>query len=191
MGIKWNDYLSIFIGSIIVDTIIIYMNYYDIIFVSKKLKEWYTKFRISAQLMDILIIVLYIIGGLYISEKYTNNSIVMQLLFIVLVQLIGDLIFYKFFDNLSRGYLIFDFFKDYAGEMDYERNDWVSKLIIKILGLKKEGPFPTGIHALWSDALMVIFSTILSIYINNYTYDTKIILLMISIYISQYILYLK
>lgn len=191
MGIKWNDYLSILIGSIIVDTIIIYMNYYDIIFISNKLKEWYTKFRISAQLMDILIIVLYIIGGLYISEKYTNNSILMQLLLIVLVQLIGDLIFYKFFDNLSRGYLVFDFFKDYVKEMDYKRNDWVSKLIIKILGLKREEPFPTGIHALWSDALMVIFSTILSIYINNYTYDTKIILLMISIYISQYVLYFK
>ena len=190
MSIKYNDFLSIITGSIIIDVIILYMNYNDTVFISKKLQEWYQTFRNSALIMDILAITIYVMGGLYISSKYTNDSIYMKLLCIVIVQVIGDLIFYKFFDSLPRGYPVFDFFKDYASEMDYERNDYVSYTINNVLGLKQQ-VYSTGFHALWSDAILVIFATLFGIGINKLNKDMKYILLIVSVYISQYVLYLK
>ena len=52
-----NDYLPILNGSIAADLIVIFILYYTPYFNSKFLKQWYEKYRLSAVLADVLILV--------------------------------------------------------------------------------------------------------------------------------------
>ena len=155
------DLLSLIIGALVVDTIIIGMNYGRVIFVSDQLTRWYTTCRISAMAMDILIIVLYATIGMRISRALGTH----ELASIVGVQVLGDILFYAFFKSIPRGTVVFDIFKDYAVEV--------------------------GFHALWADAVMMIGTYGIARGIHVASMDTKALSLIMGLYVSQYVLYLK
>lgn len=159
-----DDFLSLVIGALVVDTIIIGMNYGRIIFVSEQLTRWYTTCRTSAMVMDTLIIVLYATFGLRIARSF-HDSVGTDLACIVGVQLLGDLLFYCFFQSVPRGARVFDIFKDYASEV--------------------------GAHALWADAVMMVGTYVVARAISYKSMDTKRLVLMIVAYVSQYVLFLK
>ena len=156
------DLLSVLIGAIVVDTVIIGMNYGRFIFVSDELTNWYTTYRLSAMIMDVLIIVLYTIIGLRCAE--TKDHLI-KLFCIIGVQFVGDLLFYVFFTLLPEGAPIFDTFQRYSAEV--------------------------GGHALWADALMMAGTYFTAHSLRNKTTDTKIFVLLIVLYISQYVLHIK
>ena len=161
-----DQFVPIFASIVLVDTIIMIMNANNIIFKSNKLQEWYSDYGISAMLMDCLIIFLYIIGGrLLLQHSKMKLNVINMILCTVLVQIVGDLIFYGLFMIIPRGSSkIMDFFKDYAKEIHY--------------------------HALWSDAVMMILSILFSqIFIVGLNSRNQLILLITMIYISQYALH--
>ncbi len=159
--------LPLLIGAILIDAVIIGMNYYRVVFVSDQLTRWYQTCRTSAMAMDVLIIVLYAIGGMRISRRWIGGArcFCHDLFFIVLLQLIGDYAFYRFFQAMPRGTLVFDIFKDYAEEVH--------------------------VHALWADALMMLGTYCIAWVCTKMNQDTQILALMVAVYVSQYVLYLK
>uniref|UniRef100_A0A6C0KDK6 Uncharacterized protein n=1 Tax=viral metagenome TaxID=1070528 RepID=A0A6C0KDK6_9ZZZZ len=161
-----DQFVPIFASIVLVDTIIIILNAYDIIFKSRKLQEWYRDYGVSAMLMDCLIIFLYLIGGRYLLEHSKMKvNVRNMILCTVVVQMVGDLLFYGLFTVIPRGSSkIMDFFKDYAKEIH--------------------------IHALWSDAVMMIWSILFSqIFITGFDKRNQWMLLITMIYISQYALH--
>ena len=165
-NIDVNKFVPLFSGIVLTDLIIMFMNAYDIIFKSRKLQEWYKDYGLSALLMDCLIIFLYIVGGrslLTYSKMKVNvrNMIICT----IIVQVIGDLLFYGLFSIVPRGKVkIFDFFKDYAKEIHY--------------------------HALWSDAVMMISSILLSQVFIGMGNRNQWVLLFSLVYVSQYTLHI-
>lgn len=162
------DLLCLAVGAIVVDVIIIGMNYARVVFVSDELTRWYTQFRLSAMIMDVLIIVLYATVGMRIARRVagTNPPTILQDLgCIVATQVLGDLLFYVFFDRFPRGTPVFDFFKAYAKEVH--------------------------VHALWADALMMIGTYAVARTLSVTTKDTRYLSLLIAVYVSQYVLHLK
>lgn len=163
---KQDDFLSLLIGALVIDTIIIGMNYYRVIFISDQLTRWYTTCRTSAMAMDTLIIVIYATLGMRLARFLDkNDSILIDLACIVGVQIAGDLLFYVLFQALPRGALVFDIFKDYAAEV--------------------------GTHALWADALMMVGTYFVARSIAHRSMDTKLLSLIGIAYVSQYVLFLK
>ena len=161
-----NSFIPLLTATILTDIIIIFMNYYDIIFVSKQLNLWYQKFRLSAMIMDCAIIFLYAIGGAYLVNKLKANKTLLNLMIAtVFVQVVGDLLFYAFYTALPRGTVVFDFFKDYTKEI--------------------------GAHALWADAVMMCLTLLFFVLFSKLSKKSQAISLITIIYISQYILYLK
>ena len=166
-----SDLLSLFVGALVVDTVIIGMNYYRIVFVSDVLTRWYTTCRASAMAMDTLIIVLYATAGLRLAallkKKFDcRDYSILDLFCIVTVQLVGDLLFYTFFEfAVPRGTVVFDIFKDYAVEV--------------------------GAHALWADAVMMVGTYLVARMVTGKTTDTKLLALVSTAYVSQYVLFLK
>lgn len=161
-----DDFLSLLIGALVVDTVIIGMNYGRFIFVSDQLTRWYTTCRASAMAMDTLIIVIYATVGMRLARLIDKNpSIRNDLACIVGVQVAGDMLFYALFQALPRGTLVFDIFKDYATEV--------------------------GAHALWSDAVMMVGTYFVARAIATRSMDTKLLSLIGVAYVSQYVLFLK
>ena len=116
--------------------------------------------------MDTLIIVLYATIGMRLARRSDKNpSVRDDLACIVGVQVVGDLLFYAFFQALPRGTLVFDIFKDYAAEV--------------------------GAHALWADAVMMAGTYFVARAIANRSMDTKLLSLISVAYVSQYVLFLK
>ena len=71
-----SDYLPIFNASLIADIVIIFMLYYTNIFGDpKKLKLWYEKYRLSAVIADVFILIIGMILGRFfyykVFEEYT------------------------------------------------------------------------------------------------------------------------
>ena len=160
--------VTIFAGAVLTDMIIIFMNYYDIIFVSKQLQKWYKEYRLSAMIMDVFVIVLYVIGGVKLLQMLKlPSNMKMLILTTVFVQIVLDLVFYAFYTALPSGTKVFDFFKDYTNEISY--------------------------HALWSDAVITIFTLLFSFGFKNAfpSPSSQWILLIFIVYVSQYILHLK
>ena len=161
-----DQFVPIFASIVLVDTIIMIMNANNIIFKSNKLQEWYSDYGVSAMLMDCLIIILYLIGGrLLLQHSKMKLNVINMILCTILVQLVGDLIFYGLFMIIPRGTSrIIDFFKDYAKVIHY--------------------------HALWSDSVIMILSILFSqIFIVGLNSRNQLILLITMIYISQYALH--
>ena len=160
-----NNLISILNGAIITDIIIILMNHFDIIFISQMLKRWYREFRLSAMLMDVIIITLYVLGGQYLLKKLgMGATLVNTILAAIAVQVVGDILFYKFYSAIPRGAShVFDFFKDYTKEI--------------------------GAHALWADAVMMALTVLLASYFKKMSPDRNMINLLIVFYVGQYALY--
>lgn len=131
MRLVQEDLVPIFFGAILIDIVFLVMNYARIVFVSERLTEWYTRFRVAAMALDVLIIGAVISLGVGLSRAaFDAPNIGHAILCTLALQIVHDALFYILFSATRRGFVyIFDVFKDYAAEVRY--------------------------HAIWSDSLMV------------------------------------
>jgi hypothetical protein len=161
------EYIPILTANIYADLLIIFITLGGFIYKSKTLEGWYKKYRLSASIADILIGVLYILLGRYIV--FTMNlkpSLTTFALLCVIIQVIFDFLFYIFFTNVPSGFNhMLDFFKEYAKDV-------------------KEG-------AIIGDSILVVFAVVLSAILNLQSFDVNIVMLIMSIYLIPYFIYMK
>ena len=161
------EYIPIITANIYADLFIIFVTFAKIYINIKSLEEWYKKYRLSAMIADILIGVLYILLGRYLVY---NSGIQVGLTafaaICVFIQIIFDFLFYIFFTIIPKGSNdMLDFFKGYSKE--------------------------AGTGALLGDSVLVIMAVIISALLNQSSYDTNIVFLIISVYLTPYFIYMK
>jgi hypothetical protein len=161
------EYIPIITANIYADLFIIFVTFAKIFINIKSLEEWYKKYRLSAMIADILIGVLYILLGRYLVYKNGLNIGLTAFAGIcVFIQVFFDFLFYIFFTIVPKGSNdMLDFFKGYSKE--------------------------AGAGALLGDSFLVIMAVIISAFLNQTSYDTNIVLLIISIYLTPYFIYMK
>ena len=159
-----NDYLPLFNAVLITDLFVIFLLNIRLI-KSQVLRQWYSKYNLSAVIADVLIILI----GLIITRAiyyyiFDNFSIVKFIILAVIVQITHDILFYVFFNNIPRGVnKMIDTFKDYANEVSYK--------------------------AILADSGMMIMSCLIASYLVNKNTNTNIIVLISFIYLLPYLLY--
>ena len=161
-----SDYLPILNGCLNADLIIIFLVFHNIIN-SKNLKDWYTTFRLSAALADILILVIGIIIARFLYKYlFSEFNIWKFTALAVVIQILHDLLFYWFFSIVPRGVnFMLDFFKDYATKV--------------------------GVNAVIGDSFMMIIACLLSSNFATYSVNVNIICLIVSLYLVPYMIYYK
>jgi hypothetical protein len=158
-----NDYLPLLNACIITDLFIIFLS--NIRFIkSKTLQEWYSKYKFSAVIADVLIILIILIITraiyYYIFKVY---SLIKFIIIAIVLQIIHDILFYFLFTNTPRGFnKMLDTFKNYANEVSYK--------------------------AVFADSGMIIMACLLSSYLVNKNTNINIIILIVSIYLLPYLL---
>jgi uncharacterized protein YacL len=159
-----NDYLPLFNGALITELIMLFL-FNNKMFKSKTLKEWYTKFNLSAIIADVFILVIgFIIVRLIYSSIFSTFSILKFILLLVIVQTIHDILFYFLVINIKRGSnKMIDTFKDYIKEHNAS--------------------------ILFADSLLIISGGLFSSYIANYSFSFNIGLLIILIYLIPFFLH--
>jgi len=162
--------LTISTASVIVDAITIALTFTkaDIFYSSPDLYEWYEKYRFAAAILDILILVIGFGIIDYVANKLKIKQFsAMYYILGVALQVIHDMLFYGLITIIPKGYDIFDFFKKYA------KND--------------------GVWAIIGDSLMIITTGLLYSLLKSRKLSTRaeVFLLLVSIYILTYILYLR
>ena len=161
------EYIPIITANIYADLFIIFITFSKIYIKIKSLEGWYKKYRLSAMIADILIGVLYILLGRYLVYKSgLEIGLTAFASICAFIQVIFDLLFYIFFTIVPRGSNdMLDFFKGYSKE--------------------------AGTGALLGDSVLVIMAVIISALLNQSSYDTNIVLLIMSIYLTPYFIYMK
>jgi len=161
------EYIPIITANIYADLFIIFLSFAKLYINTETLEGWYKKYRLSAMTADILIGVLYMLLGRYIV--YTSGLKVGLTAFAgicVVIQIIFDFLFYIFFSAIPKGSNnMLDYFKVYSKE--------------------------AGVGALLGDSFLVIMAVIVSALLNQSSYDTNIVALIISIYLAPYFIYMK
>jgi len=161
------EYVPILTANIYADLFIIFVAFSKIYFNIKSLDGWYKKYRLSAMIADILIGVLYMLLGRYLV--YTSGVEVGLTAFAAIcvsIQVVFDFVFYLFFSIIPKGSNnMLDFFKVYATE--------------------------AGTGALLGDSFLVIMAVVVSAFLNQSSYDTNIVLLIMSVYLAPYFAYMK
>jgi uncharacterized protein YacL len=159
-----NDYLPLFNSVLITDLFVILLLNTNII-ESKVLREWYTKYNLSAVISDVFIILI----GLIITRAiyyyvFDTFSIVTFIILAVIVQVTHDTLFYLFFRSVPRGMnKMLDTFKDYANEASYK--------------------------AILADSGMMVLSCLLASFLVNQSMNTNIITFVVIVYLLPYFLY--
>lgn len=161
------EYVPIITANIYADLFIIFVTFSRIYYKSPSLEGWYKKYRLSAMIADILIGVLYILLGRYLVYAMgLNLGLTAFAALCVGIQICFDLLFFLLFTMIPVGSNdMLDFFKGYAKEV--------------------------GINALLGDSALVIFAVVLSALLNTTGYDTNLILLILSVYLAPYFIYMK
>ena len=161
------EYIPILTANIYADLFIIFVAFSKIYFNIKSLEGWYKKYRLSAMIADILIGVLYMLLGRYVVYKSgVEIGLTSFAAICVFIQIIFDFLFYMFFSIIPKGSNnMLDFFKVYSKE--------------------------AGTGALLGDSFLVLMAVILSAFLNQASYDTNIVLLITSIYLTPYFIYMK
>ena len=158
------EYIPIITANIYADLFIIFVTF------TKKmasLERWYKKYRLSAMIADILIGVLYMLLGRYLVYKSgVKVGLTAFAGICVFIQIIFDYLFYILFTIIPKGSNnMLDFFKIYAKKV--------------------------GTDALLGDSFLVIMAVLISALLNQTSYDTNIVFLIISIYLMPYFIYMK
>jgi uncharacterized protein YacL len=159
-----NDYLPLLNGVLITDLFVIFLLNTKII-KSVVLQEWYSKYNLSAVIADVLIIVI----GLIITRAlyyyiFDTFSIVRFICLAVVIQIIHDILFYVFFQNIPKGVnQMLDTFKDYASEVSYS--------------------------AILADSGMMILAALIASYLANKSANVNVIVLILFVYLLPYLLY--
>jgi uncharacterized protein YacL len=161
---KVSDYLPLFNAVLITDLFVIFLLNIMVI-KSKVLREWYSRYNLSAVIADVLIILI----GLIITRAiyyyvFDSFSLLKFIILAVIVQITHDILFYIFFSNIPRGVnKMIDTFKDYANEVSYK--------------------------AILADSGMMIMACLIASYLVNKNTNTNIIVLISFIYLLPYLLY--
>jgi hypothetical protein len=161
---KVSDYLPLFNAVLITDLFVIFLLNIMVI-KSKVLREWYSRYNLSAVIADVLIILI----GLIITRAiyyyvFDSFSLLKFIILAVIVQVTHDILFYIFFSNIPRGVnKMIDTFKDYANEVSYK--------------------------AILADSGMMIMACLIASYLVNKNTNTNIIVLISFIYLLPYLLY--
>ena len=163
---NYDELFSYIVGNLFVDLSIIFIAISGIIGTGKYLKIWYQKYRLSAVLADVLIITLVIILLTYLLKIFNLKVNLFEFTILALIlQVFHDIIFYLFFTSIKRGKnLMLDFFKDYANEIGYK--------------------------AIIGDSVLVIWVILVSSLLNKFSFNSRIILFIIGLYLTPYILYM-
>jgi len=161
------EYVPIITANIYADLLIIFITFSQLFYVSASLEGWYKKYRLSAMIADILIGVLYMLLGRFIVYKFgLKVGLTAFAGLCVAVQLFFDFLFFIFFTLVPKGSNdMLDYFKYYAKDV--------------------------GVNALLGDSFLVIFAVLISALLNSKSYDTNIVFLIISIYLSPFFVYMK
>jgi hypothetical protein len=159
------DYLAILSGTLNADLCIIFLAFHGV-FNSYFLKKWYKIFHLSAIIADVLILVIGIIITRFLYKFLFSEWSIIYFTFLALcVQITHDILFYVFFSNVKTGYsFILDFFKKYAKEVSYK--------------------------AILGDSFMMFLACLYSSLFASYSLNTNIILLIISVYLIPYVIYM-
>jgi hypothetical protein len=159
-----NDYLPLFNAVLITDLFVIFLLNTGVI-KSQVLRQWYSKYNLSAVIADVLIIliVLIITRAIY-YYIFDSFSIVKFVILAVILQITHDILFYVFFRNIPRGInKMIDTFKDYANDVSY--------------------------NAILADSGMMIMSSLIASYLVNKNMNTNVIVLISFLYLLPYLLY--
>ena len=161
------EYLPIITANIYADLFIIFATFSRVYYKILTLEDWYKKYRLSAMIADILIGVLYILLGRYLVYTLKLNvGLTAFALLCVVIQVIFDFLFYLLFTLVPLGTNnMLDFFKGYAKEV--------------------------GVNALFGDSVLVILAVVISGLLNARSFDTNIVFLILSIYLTPYFIYMK
>ena len=161
------EYVPILTGVIYADLFIIFVTFSQIYVKMASLEVWYKKYRLSAMIADILIGVLYMLLGRYLVYKSSIKiGLTAFAAVCVGIQVIFDFLFYIVFTIIPKGSNhMLDYFKGYAKEV--------------------------GANALFGDSFLVIMAVIISAVLNQSSYDTNIVGLILSIYLVPYFIYMK
>ena len=161
------EYIPIITANIYADLFIIFITFSKIYINIKSLERWYKKYRLSAMIADILIGVLYMLLGRYLVYKSDLKIGLTAFASIcVFIQIIFDFLFYIFFAIIPKGSNdMLDHFKGYSKEI--------------------------GASALLGDSFLVIMAVIISALLNQSSFNTNIVFLIISIYLTPYFIYMK
>jgi hypothetical protein len=161
------EYIPIITANIYADLFIIFVTFAKIYVKIKSLEGWYKKYRLSAMIADILIGVLYILLGRYLVYKSgVKVGLTVFAAICVFIQIIFDFLFYIFFTIIPKGSNdMLDFFKGYSKE--------------------------AGASALLGDSFLVIMAVIISALLNQSSFDTNIVFLIMSVYLTPYFIYMK
>jgi hypothetical protein len=161
------EYLPIITANIYADLFIIFATFSRVYYKILTLEDWYKKYRLSAMIADILIGVLYILLGRYLVYTLNLNvGLTTFALLCVVIQVIFDFLFYLLFTLVPLGTNnMLDFFKGYAKEV--------------------------GVNALFGDSVLVILAVVISGLLNARSFDTNIVFLILSIYLTPYFIYMK
>jgi len=168
--INYNDkfqYIPIITANIYADLFIIFITFAKIYVKFNSLEGWYKKYRLSAMIADILIGVLYMLLGRYLVYKSgVKVGLTAFAGICVAIQLIFDFLFFIFFTIIPKGSNdMLDYFKIYSKE--------------------------AGSKALLGDSFLVILAVVLSALLNQTSFDTNIVFLIISIYLAPYFIYMR
>ena len=160
-----NDYLPILNASIISEIVIISMIYYGGFFRSKFLMEWYEKYRLSAVIADVLILVIgLILARASYYKVFKEYSLVKFYLLVIIIQITHDFLFYKFFKMVPFGKnKMLDLFKSYADEV--------------------------GINAILGDSFMISITVFLSSYLASKSKLENLNVLVFSSYLIPYLIH--
>ena len=161
------EYLPIITANIYADLFIIFATFTRVYYKILTLEDWYKKYRLSAMIADILIGVLYILLGRYLVYTLNLNvGLTAFALLCVVIQVIFDFLFYLLFTLVPLGTNnMLDFFKGDAKEV--------------------------GVNALFGDSVLVILAVVISALLNARSFDTNIVFLILSIYLTPYFIYTK
>ena len=162
------EYIPILTANIYADLLIIFVTFSGILYSRKNIiNQWYKKYRLSAMIADILIGVLYLLLARYIVFYFKLNlDLFTFTLLAIIIQIILDFSFYLFFSIIPKGNNdMLDYFKKYSKEV--------------------------GINALLGDSILVVVGVIISAFLNQMSFDYNIIILILSIYITPYLIYMK
>lgn len=159
-----SDYLPIFNGVLITDLLVVVLTLMGLI-KSNILFKWYRDYNISAVIADVFIIVIGIVIARYLYPYFFAEYSLFKFIFLVLcVQIIHDILFYIFVSSVPRGKSnILDLFKDYGKENSYK--------------------------AILADSTMMITAVLLASWFKSFTTNTNIIILIVSVYLTPYLIY--
>ncbi len=164
------EYVPILTANIFADLLIIWITFSKVLGGGKSwqiLTKWYKKYRLSAMMADILIGVIYLLIARQVID-YMNMDISLFGFGVlaVIIQIVCDMFFYLVFTIIPKNHNdMLDLFKDWAA---YAKLD-----------------------ALWGDSILVLVGVVLSSYLNTLSFDTNIFILIFSMYIIPYIIYMK